>query len=439
MHKLYPYYTNDGSVGLFSPIDDDIYHSTYGALTEAYEKFILPADFKKYFENNNEIKILDICFGIGYNTKSFLNYFLENITEEKKHYNATIGTDNISRVNLSRNHENSNSYNESLDTDNISTMNNKNSIRKHPKRKIFIDAIDTDKNLAYLSPFFVTGRKYIKNNKINFKQEKISKLLNKKNISNIKLKKEIPIILLKLLLENNREIIFDKDFINILKNRDYSQYFDKYMLNLFEFYENKGCFTTSRINLKGFLHNIYYRYLSSSYKSALRYLKNNEITLNLKVQDARKALSETNLQYNYIFLDAFSPPKCPCLWTLEFFKLLYNKLDSNGMILTYSSAANVRNTFLEAGFYIGKIYNETTNKNIGTVAVKNKSLIKHELSEYDLGLLKTKAGIIYRDENLSLTNEVIIENNVNNINKSDLISSSKYIKQYKRKNSGGEK
>ena len=79
MYKLYPYFTNDGSVGLFSPDADDIYHSTYGALTEAYEKFILPADFEKYFSNHNKIKILDICFGIGYNTKSFLNYFYEKI------------------------------------------------------------------------------------------------------------------------------------------------------------------------------------------------------------------------------------------------------------------------------------------------------------------------------------------------------------------------
>ena len=80
MYELYPYFTNDGSVGLFSPDADDIYHSTYGALSEAYEKFILPAKFDEYFKNNNEIKILDICFGIGYNTKSFLNYFFEKIS-----------------------------------------------------------------------------------------------------------------------------------------------------------------------------------------------------------------------------------------------------------------------------------------------------------------------------------------------------------------------
>ena len=61
MYELYPYITNDGSVGLFSPDADDIYHSTYGAFTEANEKFILPADMKNFLKNNSEIKILDIC------------------------------------------------------------------------------------------------------------------------------------------------------------------------------------------------------------------------------------------------------------------------------------------------------------------------------------------------------------------------------------------
>ena len=77
MYEIHPYFTNDGSVGLFSPEADDIYHSTYGALAEAYEKFVIPADLEKYFQNNTQIKVLDICFGIGYNTKSFLNFLLE--------------------------------------------------------------------------------------------------------------------------------------------------------------------------------------------------------------------------------------------------------------------------------------------------------------------------------------------------------------------------
>ena len=82
MYELHPYFTNDGSVGLYSPEADDIYHSSYGALSEAYEKFIIPAELDKFLENNLEIKVLDICFGIGYNTKSFLNFIFEKFSEK---------------------------------------------------------------------------------------------------------------------------------------------------------------------------------------------------------------------------------------------------------------------------------------------------------------------------------------------------------------------
>ncbi len=56
MYEIYPYFTNDGSVGLYSQADNDIYHSTYGALTEAYEKFILPADFENFFQKHFSFK-----------------------------------------------------------------------------------------------------------------------------------------------------------------------------------------------------------------------------------------------------------------------------------------------------------------------------------------------------------------------------------------------
>ena len=101
------------------------------------------------------------------------------------------------------------------------------------------------------------------------------------------------------------------------------------------------------------------------------------------------------------------------------------------MILTYSNSALVRNAFINAGFYVGKIYSESADKFTGTIAVKNKSLIKYELSEYDLGLMKTKAGIFYRDENLNLDNEAIIATHKIEVENSNLMSSSKYIKNNK--------
>lgn len=84
MYELYPYFTNDSSVGLFSRHDDDIYHSTYGALSESWQKFIIPSGLEKYLQEHESVKILDICYGIGYNTKTALHVFIKNFFNNKK-------------------------------------------------------------------------------------------------------------------------------------------------------------------------------------------------------------------------------------------------------------------------------------------------------------------------------------------------------------------
>lgn len=413
MYELYPYFTNDGSVGLYSQIDNDIYHSTYGALTEAYEKFILPMDLENYFNNNSKIKILDICFGIGYNTKSFLNFL----------YNAQIGTDNINNTH----------YNGELYTDNAISKNSLHETIKNKNLEIYIKAIDTDKILAGLSPFVICDKKNIPSNyKLPFKNEKIEKLLNKPIKNKIKFFDEINFILMSKILEISPKIFENPEIRQIMSCKKYKPFFNKNYAILSNFKHNSIGFYTSIERLSGFLHNIYYRYLSSSYKKALKWLKINTFKIDLKIEDARKELLYDNNLYNFVFLDAFTPAKCPCLWSVDFFKVLFDRLDDNGMILTYSNSAAVRNAFLHAGFYVGKIYTPSSNKYMGTVAVKNKSLIKHELSEYDLSLLKTKAGIFYRDENLNALNEAILKKHKIEVEQSNLVSSSKFIKEYKK-------
>jgi len=57
--------TNDGTLTLKSEEFNECYHSSEGAVTETLYKHILPA-FSVV--KKDEIKILDICFGLGYNT-----------------------------------------------------------------------------------------------------------------------------------------------------------------------------------------------------------------------------------------------------------------------------------------------------------------------------------------------------------------------------------
>ena len=94
-------FTEDGSVGLYSKDVDDIYHSSFGALSEAYEKFIFPSKLNEFIKSNNKIKVLDICFGIGYNSKAFLNFYFQNLHEKNSCINS-IDTDNIFNT---KNHE----------------------------------------------------------------------------------------------------------------------------------------------------------------------------------------------------------------------------------------------------------------------------------------------------------------------------------------------
>ena len=71
MENIETFITQDGSIGLYDKTLDEIFHSKFGAKKEAFEKFIEPC----FLLNNKPLKILDICYGIGYNTKCAIENF----------------------------------------------------------------------------------------------------------------------------------------------------------------------------------------------------------------------------------------------------------------------------------------------------------------------------------------------------------------------------
>lgn len=472
MYELYPYFTNDGTVGLFSREDDDIYHSTYGALTESWQKFILPSHLEEYIQCHESVKILDICYGIGYNTKTALNVFVKNVLKNKnenKNFaknktknvanfsvaetnSAAIYTDNkldqkikTFDKNLTNNHESSsdNQYNiAEIDVDNVTTdcsgENNK-SCKEKPCNEILIDAVDLDKTLLSISPFIKLNPKYCcflnKKNQTSLQSQnkilQIEKIKGKKTkrIKNeFRLRKEIPIIIFLKLLENHFNIFDNQILQTILNHKKYSPFLSRFMIDFSKFYQKYGYKYSKNVNNSTFLHNIYYQYVSKSYKNTKYLFKNCKIDLNFFQSDARRFIQETTNIYNFIFLDAFTPAKCPALWTVQFFKELYSKLDDNGMILTYSNSAAIRNAFLKNGFFVGKIFDNEFKKFVGTVAVKNKNLIEHKLSEQDIDLVHSKAGICFEDEHLNLDNKTIIQNRNSEVMQSDLLPSSRILK-----------
>ena len=74
--------SEDGSYTAYSKEYDEHYHSTKdGALHESFTKHIIPAFSVK--ENQEEINILDICFGLGFNTLATLLFHKQNNLKSK--------------------------------------------------------------------------------------------------------------------------------------------------------------------------------------------------------------------------------------------------------------------------------------------------------------------------------------------------------------------
>ena len=71
MSELKEIVTNDGSISLRSIIFQENFHSIEGALKETEIKFINPSDLKRF--KDSSLNVLDICFGLGYNSASLFN------------------------------------------------------------------------------------------------------------------------------------------------------------------------------------------------------------------------------------------------------------------------------------------------------------------------------------------------------------------------------
>ena len=60
--------TADGSITYFNSDFGESYHSKHGAYREALEKHVQACKIPELVAKQNELKILDFCFGLGYNS-----------------------------------------------------------------------------------------------------------------------------------------------------------------------------------------------------------------------------------------------------------------------------------------------------------------------------------------------------------------------------------
>ncbi len=128
--------------------------------------------------------------------------------------------------------------------------------------------------------------------------------------------------------------------------------------------------------------------------------------------DARSALNHlpSDLKFELIMHDAFSPQCCPQLWSEEFITSLAKKLAPQGRLLTYCRAAAVRASMKKAGLKVYSLVPTLKNKknwSEGTLAILPDTHNTYlpvatscqELSPMEREHLITKASVPYRDPN----------------------------------------
>ncbi|MBO6973459.1 MAG: SAM-dependent methyltransferase [Prochlorococcus marinus CUG1434] len=159
--------------------------------------------------------------------------------------------------------------------------------------------------------------------------------------------------------------------------------------------------------------------------------------------DAREKITiiPSSLKFDLIYLDGFSPQKCPQVWTIEFLSKVTEKLNSQGYLITYSSSAAVRKTLRNLGLEIFTIkprFNNGTFWSQGTVAISkfDENKLKSNSNFEKLSLMEeehllTKASIPYRDKDLNSSKDDIINNRLDEQLLSNLLSTNKWREKWR--------
>nr|WP_075486321.1 MnmC family methyltransferase [Prochlorococcus marinus] len=172
------------------------------------------------------------------------------------------------------------------------------------------------------------------------------------------------------------------------------------------------------------------------------YFEDNFFKCSLLWGDAREKINiiPSSIKFDLIYLDGFSPQKCPQLWTIEFLSKVKERLNSQGYLITYSSSAAVRNTLRNLGLEIFTIKPSSNNRTFwsqGTIAISkfDKNKLKPNINFEKLSLMEeehllTKASVPYRDQDLNSSKEDIINKRLNEQFFSNLVSTKKWREKW---------
>ena len=84
------------------------------------------------------------------------------------------------------------------------------------------------------------------------------------------------------------------------------------------------------------------------------HVKENEIEIVMFLGDARELIKDKRVEKkaDVVFFDPFSPKKVPHMWTAEFLKDVYEKMNDGAVLTTYSCARMVRDNMRSSGFKV---------------------------------------------------------------------------------------
>jgi len=154
--------------------------------------------------------------------------------------------------------------------------------------------------------------------------------------------------------------------------------------------------------------------------------------------DARRKINNIpeNIKFDLVYLDGFSPQKCPQIWSEDFIAKVIHTLNHKGYFITYSSSAAIRKTLRNLGLNIFNIKPNLISKKLwsnGTIAIKSidsiiveNNLSFEKLSPMEEDHLLTRASVPYRDPTLNSKAKDIIKKRVQEQLKSNLKTSKKW-------------
>jgi tRNA U34 5-methylaminomethyl-2-thiouridine-forming methyltransferase MnmC len=103
-----------------------------------------------------------------------------------------------------------------------------------------------------------------------------------------------------------------------------------------------------------------YEYCYGPYHSLhlVRWNETHQVTPHFSFKKIQESVFKCQLPtaiYQLIYFDAFAYTHQPEIWSVEIFRKMYDALEPNGILVTYSSKVVVRRAMEEAGFTIEKI------------------------------------------------------------------------------------